>query len=241
MTERTEKDNRAQLAFWDQALAIPEEEKKAIENAGEMGLEAFAPAEKILKAACTLGERKKVLDYGCGIGWAAVAAAKSGCADVTAADAAPNAVESTRFLAKLFGVEAQVHPVCIAGDWLKTVPPETYDGFFCSNVLDTVPPKTAEEIVREAARALTPDAEVLIGLNYWLSPEMAAEKGMTLTDSCMVYMGDVLRLVSRTDEEWEAIFAPYFTVESLTMFAWEGEPEEKRRLFRLRKKADGKE
>ena len=49
-------------------------------------------------------------------------------------------------------------------------------------------------------------------------------------------MDGVLRLISRTDAEWEAIFAPYFTVESLTYFAWQGEDEAKRRLFRLKKK-----
>jgi hypothetical protein len=49
-------------------------------------------------------------------------------------------------------------------------------------------------------------------------------------------MDGVLRLVSRTDAEWEAILAPYFEVESLTYFAWQGEEEEKRRLFRLRRR-----
>ena len=116
------------------------------------------------------------------------------------------------------------------------MPADSFDGFFCSNVLDTVPLETAEEIIKEAARVVTEDAEILVGLNHWLSPEAAAEKGMALTDGCKVYMDGVLRLVSRTDAEWEAILAPYFEVESLTYFAWQGEEEEKRRLFRLRKK-----
>jgi len=49
----------------------------------------------------------------------------------------------------------------------------------------------------------------------------------------------VLRLVSRTDEEWAAIFSPYYTVERLEHFAWPGEAKETRRLFCLRKREPG--
>ena len=51
-------------------------------------------------------------------------------------------------------------------------------------------------------------------------------------------MDGVLRLVSRTDDEWAALFDPYFTVEELDHFAWPGEAAETRRLFRLRRRAD---
>ena len=236
MNEQTMRDNQALLAFWDSVFALSEEEKEQAVQEGIGSYRDLAPSEKLLNAACALGSRKNVLDYGCGNGWAAIAAARNGCRNVTAADLAPNAVESTRFLSELFGTADRVHPVCIGVDWLKTVPSDTYDGFFCSNVLDTVPPETAEAILKEAARVVTADAEILIGLNYWLSPEAAAEKGMELTEDGTVYLNGVLRLVSRTDAAWEAIFAPYFTVEALEYFAWQGEDEEKRRLFRLRKK-----
>ena len=235
MTERTARDNQTLTAFWNQTFAMQEEEKEAILKADAVSIEDFAPAEKPLKAAYALGGRRRVLDYGCGAGWAAVAAAKSGCKDVTAADVAPNAAEAARFLAGLFGVEERLHAVCCSCDWLKTVPAETYDGFFCSNVLDTVPPETAEEILREAARVVTKDAFAVIGLNYYMTPEAAAEKGLELSDGCMAYQDGVLRLVSHTDAEWEAIFAPYFAVERLEYFAWPGEEEETRRLFFLRR------
>lgn len=237
MNEQTMRDNETLRRFWDGVFAVSEAEKEEIRKSGAGPWEELAPSEKLLKAACGLGGKRKVLDYGCGNGWAAIAAAKSGCLDVTAAEIAPNAVEATRFLAQLFDVDDRVHPVCIGEDWLSTVPAETYDGFFCSNVLDTVPPETAEAILREAARVVTPDAEVLIGLNYRLSPEAAAEKGMPLTDGCKAYLDGVLRLVSRTDAEWEAFFAPYFTVIALEYFTWTGEPAGKdRRLFRLRRR-----
>jgi hypothetical protein len=40
------------------------------------------------------------------------------------------------------------------------------------------------------------------------------------------YMDGVLRIVSRTDEEWARLFSPLFEVESLEHFAWPGENEE---------------
>lgn len=235
MTDRTLQDNRALLRFWDQAFAIPEEEKEAARREGAGGWEELAPSEKLLRAVCALGGRKKALDYGCGNGWAAIAAAKSGCPDVTAADPAPNAVETVRFLAELLDAAERVRPVCGGVDWLRSLPAECFDGLICSNVLDIVPPETAGELLAELARVVTADAQVFVGLNYYLSPEAAAEKGLPLVDG-RLYLDGVLRLVSRTDEEWAALFAPFFTVESLAYFAWPGEPEEKRRLFRLRKR-----
>ena len=237
MTEQTSRDNQTLLAFWDQAYAIPEEEKAAARREGDGSWEELAPSEKLLRAVCELGGGTKVLDYGCGNGWAAIVAAKSGCPAVTAAVAAPNAVGAAGFLAELFGVSERVKPVCADGDWLKSVPAETYDALVCSNVLDVVPPETASELLRELARILTPEGRAVIGLNYYMSPELAAEKGLELEDD-RLYLDGVLRLVSRTDAAWAAIFSPFFSVESLTYFAWPGENQEKRRLFRLRKTAD---
>jgi hypothetical protein len=109
-----------------------------------------------------------------------------------------------------------------------------------SNVLDVVPLETAKELIFQIARAAAPGARVVIGLNYYLSPEAAEEKGTGLEEGRMLYVDGVLRLVSRTDDEWRELFSPYFTVESLEHFAWPGEVEERRRLFRLIKKRETK-
>ena len=67
---------------------------------------------------------------------------------------------------------------------------------------------------------MTDNASVIIGMNYYLSPEQAVERGTELQDGNCVYVNLVLRLVSFSDEEWTAIFSPYFTVEELDHFAW---------------------
>lgn len=238
MTEKTVRENQALIAFWDKAFAPSEEDQAQEGESGGSDWKEPAPSEKLYRAACSLGRRKKILDYGCGSAWAAVIAAKSGCADVIAVDAAPGAVQAARLYAARYGVADRVHISCAASGWLKTIPSATFDGLICSNVLDVIPPETAEEIIRESARVLTRDGTVIVGLNYYLSPEAAAARGMALADGNRLYIDGVLRLVSRTDEEWARILSPWYTVEKLEHFAWPGEAEERRRLFWLRKRKD---
>ena len=230
-------DNQALVDFWSEALDLSEEDREELGKCGAEDWKELAFSEKLLDAAASLGNRKKVLDYGCGNGWASIIAAKSGCPDVTAADMAPGAVRSAAAYVEAFGAGTQVHAQCIGADWLQGVPDGAYDGVFCSNVLDVVPPETAEGILKELARAVAGDASVIIGLNFRLDPETAKARGQELVNGNMLYVDGVLRLVTRTDEEWAGIFAPYFTVEKLEHFAWPGEPAETRRLFFLRKKA----
>lgn len=233
-----EQDNRVLIEFWDKAFAAAAEEEVGEGPGEEPGTDVrkeLAPSEKLCAAAVSLGEKKKVLDYGCGSGWAAVIAAKSGCTDVTAVDAAPGAVKAAGLTAAAFGVQDRVRTACVSPDWLSTVPAESFDGIICSNVLDVIPPETAEEIIRELARIAAPDASVIIGMNYYLPPEAAAARGMELVGGNRLYVDGVLRLVSRSDEEWTRIFSPYFTVEGLDHFAWPGEAKESRRLFRLKR------
>ena len=60
---------------------------------------------------------------------------------------------------------------------------------------------------------------------------------MAQEDGCRLYVDGVLRLVSRTDEDWTARLAEHFTAEGPDHFAWPGEKAETRRLFILRKPA----
>lgn len=226
-------DNATLIDHWSRAFSETAGETPAAADVPDW--KTIAPSEKLLRAAASLGGCQRALDYGCGSAWAAIIAAKSGCPDVTAADAAPGAITAAKARAALYGVQNCVHPVCVALNWLETIPANTYDGLICSNVLDVVPPQTAADMLRAFVEITTPDATVVIGLNFYLSPEAAAQRGVMLADGSRLYQNGVLRLVSRTDEAWAAQFAPYFTVERLEHFAWPGEPRETRRLFYLRK------
>ena len=238
MTERTAQESQTLISFWDKAFAMSEEEQKQVLEGEMEDWKDLAPSEKLFKAACALGQRKKVLDYGCGNAWASIIAAKSGCEDVMAVDAAPGAVQAARLYAERYGVSDRVKTECATANWLQSILAGTYDGLVCSNVLDVVPPDIAEAIIRELARVTAPDGIVIVGLNYYLSPEVAAAKGLELGDGNRLYIDGVLRLVSRTDEEWERIFSSWYSVEKLEHFAWPGETKETRRLFWLRKRED---
>ena len=238
MTERAAQESQTLISFWDKAFAMSEEEQKQMLEGDVEDWKEMAPSEKLFRAACALGQRKRVLDYGCGNAWASVSAAKSGCADVTAVDAAPGAVQAAKLFAERYGVSDRVNTECVSLDWLQGIPAGTYDGLICSNVLDVVPPETAEVILQGLARVTVRDGLMIVGLNYYLSPEVAIAKGLELVDGNRLYVDGVLRLVSRTDEEWANTFSPWYTVEKLDHFAWPGEAKETRRLFWLRKRGD---
>lgn len=236
MKASVSQDNQALVDFWSRALTLSEEDMENERQDGPDGWKDRAPSEKLFRAAASLGKCRKVLDYGCGSAWAGIIAAKKGCPDVTAADPASGAVQAAGFYASLYGADQQVHAVCAPPDWIRTVPDRTYDGIICSNVLDVVPPETAEGIIRELARIAVSGADVVIGLNFYLSEGDAKARGMELEEGRRLYVDGVLRLVSRTDGEWAELFDPYFSVEQLDHFAWPGEKTESRRLFRLRRK-----
>ena len=90
--------------------------------------------------------------------------------------------------------------------------------------------------MKEMARITTSDAKIVIGLNFYMSKEMAKKRNIELVDDMYLFVNDVLRLSSLSDDEWKIIFAPYFEVAKLDYFAWEGEEKESRRLFVLKKK-----
>ncbi len=235
MTDKDRQDNKTLTDFWDRAYELSDEAKAGICGFGGEGWKDMAPSGKLFDAASSLGCRSRVLDYGCGNAWAGIITAKSGCPDVTAVDVTKGAVDAATFYASLYGLDNVLNIHQIGDKWLEEEKSGTYDGFFCSNVLDVVPQEIAKGIIREAARVVIDDSSVIIGLNYYLSPERAREKGLDLIDGNKLYVDGVLRMVSLTDGQWEELFSPFFSVARLEHFAWPGEKAETRRLFYLRK------
>ena len=236
MTESAREDYQKLLDHWDSAFAMTAEDREQDrrEAEGEEGWRELAPSEKLFLAARSMKDCENVLDFGSGSGWAGIIMAKCGCKRVTCADPAPNAREMAAHYAARFRVEERLHPICISDTWLAQVPDGTYDGFFCSNVLDVIPPEMAEEILCHAERIVRKDGRAVIGLNFCMPPERMEQRGMSFTDGNKVYVNGVLRLVSRTDEEWAAVLEKHFAIDRLEHFAWPGEETETRRLFFLR-------
>lgn len=238
MNDNLRKDYEEAKQFWNTAFTLNEEEKKEVESQAEKEnvVEQLAPSGKLYHAVKSLGEKKTVLDYGCGKGWASLIAAKSGCTDVTAVDVAENAVETAKHYVQLYGVEDYVWIQHISEEWISNVPSESYDGIVCSNVLDVIPEEVAEHIIENFARIAKVDALVIIGMNYYMEPKDNPDKKMTVKNGNHVYVDGILRLVPRTDKAWIETFEKYFVLEKLEHFAWPGENEERRRLFYLRRK-----
>lgn len=127
--ENVKRDNRILIDFWDQAFTLSEEQKAQLRNQQEDWKE-LAPSEKLFRAAFSLGERKKVLDYGCGSAWAAIIAAKGGCPDVTAIDAAPAAVFAAKLSAAAMAFRIRFTLRALMQTGCKASPPEPMTASF---------------------------------------------------------------------------------------------------------------
>ena len=228
--ELNEKYNNL-VDFWNSVFDMSSEDKLKIKNEiKDDDYKDFAPSKKLFDAVTLLGKKNKVLDYGCGSGWASIISAKSGANDVTSVDPAPKAIEALNFYRDLFGVSDKINAITIDKDWLKQEEDNKYDGLVSSNVLDVIPFDLTKEIIKEFARITKKDALVIIGLNFYLDEEKAKARGMNLEND-ELYVNGVLRLLNKKDEEWIDLFSEYFNLEKLEYFAWAGEEKETRRLF----------
>ena len=226
------------LKFWNQAFEMNDEEKEQFlkEIDPGNGWKELAPSEKLRDVVIDhLSGCQKVLDYGCGEGWAGITLSKSGCNNVTGVDVVENATKLAEFLGTAYGAGDGFKTECVSTDWIAKEKETSYDGIFCSNVIDVVPADIAEDIIKNIARIATKDAKIIISMNYYQKAVSNPDKNLEVKNGNEIYLNGVLRMVSRTDEEWSGILGNYFDVEKIEHFAWPGEKEETRRIFILRK------
>ena len=236
MDDGLKKDFENAIAFWDSALSVTDEQKKELEESvGEEEWQDMAPSKKIFDAISEAAKHGRMLDYGCGDGWGALTAAKLGCPDVTAVDMAAKAIEVAKLYMKCFGVDDVVKAEAIDEKWLAGQPDESYDAIFCSNVIDVIPLEIAEDILDNASRILKKGGRAVIGMNFYMSPETAKERGLDVKEDRYLFSDGVMRLSLVSDEEWTKILEKRFAVEKLDHFSWPGEEKEGRRLFILSK------
>ena len=227
------------LKFWNSAFDMDDKAKE--EYAEKINPETdwrnLASSDKLADIIINnLSDKKRVLDYGCGEGWAGIILKKSGCEEVTCVDAAENAVKLASFFRDIFKISEGFTAQCVSTDWIEKSPEAVFDGLFCCNVIDVVQEEAAENIIKNMARITTDDAVILIGMNYYIEPVSCPEKNVEVRNKNELYVNGVLRMVSRTDDEWKKIFERYFNIDSVEYYAWPGEKEEKRRVFCLSRK-----
>lgn len=177
----------------------------------------------------------KVLDFGCGSGWASLYLKQIGCKDVTGIDQAENAIKVAAETAKLNGFTEGI--TFIHGDdtYLINFDGETYDGFFSSNTLDVIPTEVTAMILSQVKRICMPDARILIMLNPYLTKELNEKINMEQITQDSYTKNGILRCVNRTKEEWSTFFEQFFIIETYDEFECDDEPKGLgRRLFGLR-------
>lgn len=227
--------NKKLQEFWNQVFLMDENTKKEIkENIKEDDYIHLVPSEKLLNAVKALSKSKNVLDYGCGNGWASIILAKNGCSQVTSVDTSINSIDSLKFYASIFNTK-NINAFSIDFNWLSKEDESKYDGLICSNVLDVVDEDTSNMIIKELNRVLKKHSKAIIGLNYYLTSEKIKEKNLKLENGKELYIDGVLRLLNKSDEEWQEELKKYFKIIKLEYFAWPNESKETRRLFYLEK------
>lgn len=223
--------------YWNRyfhGLRVSEQEQDQSEE--EENLDSVG-SELVETKLRQLAATEKVLDFGCGSGWATLLMAAQKKGQIFGVDYAEEAVEWASEFAKKNDLSEYAKFLAVDSDWVYSVEDDTYDSFFSSNCFDIMPTDTAKEIFLEMKRFMKPNATIIICLNAYFDEE-ACEKRNLVKCAPHHYTEDgVLRLVCYTDDEWREILTEYFKVEELHIFCYEGEPEtNKRRMFVLKNK-----
>jgi SAM-dependent methyltransferase len=227
------------VQFWNRAFEMSETEKDQFtqEFDPENGWKELAPSEKLRDILVeNLSDCQNVLDYGCGEGWAGIALSKTGCENVTCVDVSENAVKFAAFLGHICGAGTGFQTECVSPYWIEKAKEDSFDGVFCSNVVDVLPSDIAEDIIKNIARIAEKGAKIIISMNYYQKAVSRPEKNLEVRNGNEIYINGILRMVSRTDEEWSEILGRYFDVERIEHFSWPGETEETRRIYILKNK-----
>ncbi len=231
-----EKDYHDLVSFWNRSFILNDENKEEILKTEGIkdSWKELSPSDKLNDALKRFKGKEKILDYGCGNGWASIVMAKDGIKNIDACDVAINSIRLLDFYKELFDVKDAINSFAINSNWLGAQKEETYDGFYSSNVIDVVSLEMAKDIIKDAARITKKGAIVIFSLNYYIDPQIMQNKGCEVKNN-QIYIDGVLRLTSLTDDEWKNEFAKYFNDIELSYFSWPGEQKESRRLFIMKK------
>lgn len=227
-------DYREAVEYWNGVFAMTDADKSQGADDPESWKE-MVPSMKLVEKIGELDSSGRFLDYGCGSGWACIAAAKAGFTDILGVDVTENGITAAEYYGDMYGISRNTEYKCIPLDWLEHQREEQFDSVFCSNVLDVVPEDVSEYILKGIASVLRNGGRAVIGLNYYKEPIADETKGINVKNGNCIFINGILRLVSLTDEQWTEKLSRYFQVEELDHFRWPGETSDRRRVFVLRK------
>lgn len=114
-----------------------------------------------------------------------------------------------------------------------------FDGVILSNVLDVMPKKADESVLRNLDRVLAPGGYWFIKLNPFYSPKDLKRFDYQKMGDHLYEEDGVLRLHQETTEHWKRILASYGRVERYMEFRYPWQ-EGLNRLFLLKKTAPKK-
>lgn len=221
--------------FWNNNFLLDEDKKEELlANINDDDWRDLAPSSKLFNYLKQFKDKNNVLDYGAGSGWASIIMAKNEVKHIDSVDVADNSKRIIDLYSEIFKVSDKINAFTINDEWLESVCDNSYDGVFCSNVLDVIPFELAKEIIKQIYRIVKKDGLVIFSFNYYVDPQIMKNRGASV-DGSYVYVDGYLRLNLVSDEGWVALFNDYFRIEKIDYFAWPKEEKETRRIFVMRK------
>lgn len=229
-------DYKNSLDFWEATYANSNNQNEQDNSNSNINWKDLAPSAKFIEALSSFSNCENVLDYGCGEGWSSIIMAKLGCKNITSVDLSKSAIKNTLENINKYEVNKSIKAKVVSTDWINSEESEKYDGLFCSNVIDVVPEEISNNILNQIHRIIKPQKRIIISMNYYLDTKILEKNNKTEIKNNYIYRDSILRMVSRSDQEWISIFSQYFIIEKKDYFSWPGETRETRRIFYLRKK-----
>jgi cyclopropane fatty-acyl-phospholipid synthase-like methyltransferase len=220
-----EKDFEKIKEFWDNKF------KNYINDKIDYSYLELAPSKKLVDEILNIKDKDNVLDYGAGNGWASLLLANNN-KNVLAVDTSSNSIDVINKYAKHYGFN-NINTKVIDSNWIYNNNLK-FDAIVTSNVIDVLPENISKDILKFFYQSLNDSGILVIGMNYYIDPNEV--KDIYDVKGNEIYIDNVLRMYSLSDEEWINEFNKYFNVIKLEHFMWPGEEKELRRLFILNKK-----
>ena len=194
------------MKYWDQVFDNIEEYDPREEV-------AIPEIEEGISWICK--DSKLVLDFGFGTGKVVFRCLTKGVKKVYGIDISSSAVRLAESVAAKNDLKERVKFTQGSVAALKDLQSSTYDGIILFNVLDSLKPDHAMEVIFEAKRILKPNGKVLVKLNPYLIEEKIISFERLGEEFYLEETG--LYLWNLSNQRFEDVIRPNFDVEKLVV------------------------